>query len=285
MLRGAFSVGKDGAPVECLCFSEDGGQTSGDPEPIPKLPDGRPFHISDLAYTHLIEGRTITFAGWAPVPTDSSKLDKSGELFTQGVLRRFHLDTKEWDKPYYFPESWGLNEGSLVRAGNGDLVAAFRAQMIGVPIHSDHEMGMATLRSTDNGKTWSEPAHHFLYGYHHCGLIMLADGQILLTYVVRIGELDGMTYHGVETVLSRDHGATWDWDRRYILFRWPHPSTHSPQSVCLSNQQILTVFMHDTRYSWTDLDGHPYKDKLTLGHLAHVSVVIWRVSDDEAPRR
>jgi hypothetical protein len=33
--------------------------------------------------------------------------------------------------------------------------------------------------------------------------------------------------------------------------------------------------MHDARYSWTDLDGHPYTDKLTLGMLAHVSAVFW----------
>jgi len=285
MLRGTFPVGKEGAPADCLCFSEDRGQTWEDPEPMPKLPDARPFHISDLAYTHLIEDSTITFAGWAPVPTGASKLGESGALFTQGVFRRFHLATRIWDEPHFFPKDWALNEGSLVRAANGDLVAAFRTQMVGVPIHSDHEMGMATLRSGDNGKTWSEPAHHFLYGHHHCGLIKLADGRILLTYVVRIGVLDGITYHGVEAVLSRDHGVTWDWDCRYILFRWPHPSTHSPQSVCLSDGQILTVFMHDTRYSWTDLDGHVYKDKLTLGHLAHVSVVIWRVSDEEAPGR
>ena len=47
--------------------------------------------------------------------------------------------------------------------------------------------------------------------------------------------------------------------------------------MCLSNQQILTVFMHDTRHSWTDLEGHPYKDKLTMSMVAHVSVVIWSV--------
>ena len=281
MLRGTFPLSSDkDAPADCLCFSDDGGQTWGDPVPVPTLPDARPFHISDLAYTHLIEGGTVTFAGWSPVPTIAAKAGESGELFTQGVLRCYHLDTNEWDEPYYFPEAWGLNEGSLIRAANGDVVAAFRTQMIGVPIHSDHEMGMATLRSTDNGRTWSEPAHHFLYGYHHCGLILLADGRILLTYVVRIGELDGLTYHGVEAVVSNDHGVTWDWERRYILCRWPHPSTHSPQSVCLSDGRILTVFMHDTRYSWTDLDGHPYRDKLTLGHLAHVSVVIWRLRDD-----
>ena len=277
VLRNVFRIANEDTSADCLRFSEDAGQTWGDPEPMPELPDGHPFY-TDVAYTHLVEGNTITFAG--STRTDVHANWQEGNLFTQGVIRRYHLDTRTWDEPHLFPRDWALNEGSLVRASNGDLVAAFRTQMVGVPIHSDHEMGLATLRSTDNGKTWSQPAHHFLYGYHHCGLILLADGRILMTYAARIGELDGMTYHGVEAVLSSDHGVTWDWGRRWILFRWPHPSTHSPQSVCLSDGRIFTVFMHDTRYSWTDQEGHPWKDKLTLGHPAHVSVVIWHIPDD-----
>ena len=62
---------------------------------------------------------------------------------------------------------------------------------------------MDIYMSSDNGKTWSEPAHHFLYGCHHCNLLALPDGRILMTYAARIGELDGMTYHGVEAVLTQ----------------------------------------------------------------------------------
>ncbi|GAH40451.1 unnamed protein product, partial [marine sediment metagenome] len=255
-------------------LSDDAGQTWSELKPLPSRgPDGRIIHISDLAYTPLVEAGDVTFVGWTPL--EGYARWKSGELFTQGVLWRFHPDTQTWDEPYYFPKSRALNEGSLTRAKNGDLIAAFRTQMIGVPIDSDHWMGLATMRSTDEGKTWSEPAHHFLYGAHHCNLLTLPDGRILMTYAARIGELEGRTYHGVEAVFSHDHGAHWDWRRRYILFRWPNQGPHSPQSVALSDGRILTVFMHDTQYSWTDSDRHPYVDKVNLAFVGNVSVVIW----------
>ena len=57
----------------------------------------------------------------------------------------------------------------------------FRTQMIGVPMQSDHYMGIATSVSSDNGKTWGEPAHHFRYGHVHQSFLNLADGRILHT--------------------------------------------------------------------------------------------------------
>ena len=281
-------------------LSDDAGQTWTKMKPLPthapdgkhmradnsinswvRMPDDHIICASDLAYTPLVEGGVVTFVRWATHEGEGRELD-SGKLFTRGVLWRFHPDTETWDEPYYFPKSWGLNEGSLVRAKNGDLVAAFRTQMIGVPMPSDHWMGLATTRSTDEGKTWSEPAHHFLYGVHHCNLITLPDGRILMTYVARIGELEGRTSHGVEAVISHDHGVTWDWPHRYIVFRWPYPCSHSPQSVRLSDGRIFTIFMHNAHYSWTDSDRHPFKDKLQRVFNGHVSAVIWSV-DEPAP--
>ena len=40
-----------------------------------------------------------------------------------------------------------------------------------------------------------------------------------MTYAARIGELEGRTYHGIEGVLSHNHGATWDWRHRYYFDR------------------------------------------------------------------
>ena len=103
----------------------------------------------------------------------------------------------------------------------------------------------------------------------------LPDGRILMTYAARLGEVEGVTYHGVEAVLSEDHGATWDWQHRYILFRWPDQITHSPQSVRLSDGRILTIFLHGTSFSWTDGDLPATKNGINLVHLGNVSVVIW----------
>jgi len=258
---------------ETISYSEDGGKTWSNPEPCPSLPDGRPCH-TDVAYNPLVEGDTVTFMLWTPVEPGYSRWE-TGELFSEAFVRRYHIESKTWDDPIFLPRQWGLNEGSLIRAANGDLVAAIRTQMIGVPIENDHWMGLATTVSTDNGKTWSKPGHHFRYGRHHCTLLNLPDGRILMTYLVRIGQLDGKVFHGIEAVISNDNGQNWDWDHRYIISRHPLGSTHSPQSVRLSDGRILTVFQCDMSYTWTENGGNPRNNGINLTMLGNVSVVIW----------
>ena len=258
-------------------FSDDAGQSWGEPEPIRlKMPDGREVGLSDLSYHPLVEGNTLTFVGWVSLPgNDNDALWKKGEVGWSSMLLRYHVDTHTWDTPYVIPIEGGA-EGAVTRAKNGDLVAAFRPQLLGVPNPmTDHWMGLSTSRSADNGKTWSPPALHNLYGHHHTNLLTLPDGRILMTYAARIGELDGRTYHGVEAVFSHDNGASWDWKHRYILFRWNNQVTHSPQSVWLSDGRILTIFQHDMSYSWTDSDLAPEKNGVNLVMLGNVSAVIW----------
>ncbi len=250
-----------------LWFSVDAGANWTDPETIPPLPDGREWH-TDVAYTSLVEDNTVTLLGWAKLEGYSRW--KEGANMGQCVLRRYHLDDHTWDAPYLFPEPWGLNEGSLTRAQNGNLVAAFRTQMIGVPIQSDHYMGIATSVSRDNGRTWCEPARHLRYGHVHQSFLHLTGGRILMTYAARIGELEGRSYHGIEAVVSHDNGATWDWEQRYILFRWTEECMHSPRSALLADGRILTVFMCHTMASWSDSDAHAGGQG-----PAHTSAVIW----------
>lgn len=190
-------------------------------------------------------------------------------------MRAYNVGTHTWGEPSFFPENWYGDEGSLTRARNGDLIAAFRTLRPGVPYLSDHYMGIFTTRSSDNGVTWSEPAVHFLYGHHHCSLLVLGDGRILMTYVARIGELDGRTYHGIEAVVSQDNGATWDWERRCILFRGSNEAMHSPQSVQLSDGGILTSFMYHTDFTWCEGERVPGVTNV-LG-IGHVSAAIWSV--------
>ena len=162
------------------------------------------------------------------------------------------------------------SEASLTRAKNGDLVASFRSSRPGIPAPSDHWRGILTARSTDDGRTWTRPDVHSLYGHVHHSLMTFPDGRILMTYAARIGELDGKTYHGHEAVFSHDHGQTWDWGRRYILFRGTDGAMHRPQSVLLSDGRVLTVVMHPISFTW--------KDEQTQGNLigiSQVSTVIW----------
>ena len=112
---------------------------------------------------------------------------------------------------------------------------------------------------------------HFKYGKVHTDLITLKDGRILMTYAARMGELEGKVYHGIEAVISRDHGRTWDWDKRFILFRWAmHQTMHSPCSLELADGRILTLFLYHYGAQWgkTGVGG----SARTLGIT---SAVIW----------
>ena len=240
-------------------FSQDGGKTWSKEEKVAALPDGR-RPITDVSPNMLIEGDTIRFMFYA----------RGGTL-----MRPYNHVQRKWGKPYSFPKSWmdmaRCSEASITRAKNGDLVGSFRSSRPDIPAPSDHWRGIVTARSTDNGKTWTRPQVHSLYGHVHHTLLTLPDGRILMTYAARLGELDGKLYHGHEAVISHDHGKTWDWKRRFILFRGTDGAMHSPRSVLMRNGRVFTIFMHPVSYTW--------RDKQTRGNLialSNVSAVIWK---------
>ncbi len=244
-----------------LLFSDDAGHTWSDPEPIPPLSGGLKTY-TDLALNGLVEGDTVTFIFFTRV--GDTKRDVS-------FIRRYNVGSRTWSDPQFFPRTWNSNEGSITRAKNGNLVAAFRFVMPGIPQPSDHWCGQFTTISKDDGKTWSEPSVHLKYGHVHQSLLPFPDGRTLMTYASRIGELEGRNYHGIEAVMSYDHGETWDWARRYILFRWSSGYMHGPQSVLLSDGRILTSFMYHTDFPWANDDP----DQGPIRFMGHVSVVIW----------
>ena len=75
-----------------------------------------------------------------------------------------------------------------------------------------------------------------------------------MTYVVRKGYVktkDGYPQYGIEAVISRDHGKTWDLDHKFILSSWKAnrkddfswwAACQSTSSVLLPDGSILTVF-------------------------------------------
>lgn len=254
-------------------FSDNAGETWSEKELIPTLPDGREYW-TDLSYQPMIEGSTAYFVLYAVDPV-------------QTFIRPYNFNTHKWGEPTFFPKDPHgrlTSEGSVTRAQNGDLVAVLRTTSPGIPSYSDHWRGIATTRSTDDGKTWSELTQHSLLGNVHATVQTLADGRILMTYASRIGELEGMVFHGIEAVLSYDNGLTWDWDHRYILCRWPlDQGMHSPQSRVLSDGRILTIYAHTTSFPWTDTDTDPWTNGVNVVNIGNVSVVIWRLEAGGTP--
>jgi hypothetical protein len=108
--------------------------------------------------------------------------------------------------------------------------------------------------SKDQGKTWSDLKILYEWGRHHPSMVLRPDGTILMTYVVRLGYPDtaeGFPQFGVEAVVSRDNGQTWDLEHRYVLAAWVgrmkganawYCGTQSTSTVLLPDGTILTAF-------------------------------------------
>ena len=227
------------------CISHDKGQTWGEKRPFPTVPDGR---VTTRHGTVLVEGLTVS-----GVFTTERTSDVAGWT-AESMIRRSRDGGHTWNEGIWLPPQWQVSEGSLVRAADGALVVSLRtAQAHGMPSYCDHWRRITTARSLDDGSTWTDHQIHFDYGKVHSGLVRLSTGDILMTYAARMGELDGEMYHGIEAVLSRDCGQTWDWDNRFILFRWAmHQGMHSPVSVELSDGRILTVFLFHYDAPWNN---------------------------------
>ena len=153
------------------------------------------------------------------------------------------------------PQWHGVSEVALVRAKNGNIVAACRTDMARQYLGNiDHYEGLGICHSNDDGKTWSNVDRLYDYGRHHPCLVLLPDDSILMTYVVRLGyprDAKGFPQFGIEAVLSHDHGASWDLRHRYILAKWSGnrtgtnewwPSSQATSTILLPDGYLLTAF-------------------------------------------
>ncbi|MDA0659865.1 MAG: sialidase family protein [Planctomycetota bacterium] len=147
--------------------------------------------------------------------------------------------------------SWpGYSEISIIRAKNGNLVAAcrkntpFRFEKLG----KDHYSGLGVSVSKDNGVTWSNMNLLYDWGRHHPSVAILENGDLVMSYVVRLGypdTVDGYAQYGIEAVVSHDHGESWDLDHRYLLSVWHDVRWQAPQltsTVALPDNSLLTAF-------------------------------------------
>ena len=230
-------------------FSTDYGKTWGHPVPIARSSDDKPWYIWDppLVDRDPRTGKIIQLAetGYRQSGTDSQ------------ASIRFSTDLGQtWSRSITVPEWHGVNEVSLFRAGNGDLLAACRTdvpdRLEGKTL--DHYEGLGISISRDHGRTWSAVKKLYDYGRHHPSLVLMRNKDIVMTYVVRLGyvdDQDGFPQFGIEAVVSHDHGATWDLDHRYLLHVWSGkrkgesywwPSSQATSSTRSRDGSITTAF-------------------------------------------
>ena len=174
---------------------------------------------------------------------------------SQAFMRTSTDMGQTWGGNVRVPQWSAFNEVALVRAANGDIVAACRSKLA-EKFHGkiDHYEGLGYSRSKDNGQTWSEVKTLYEYGRHHPSMVVLPNEDIVMTYVVRLGYPDdaaGFRQFGIEAIVSHDHGASWDMDRRYVLHTWSAnrkdrrawwASSQATSTLQLPDGQLLTAF-------------------------------------------
>ena len=181
--------------------------------------------------------------------------------FSSGI--RFSYDGGVTYPEEIKPPSWNdgtdgvaASEVAVCRAGNRDLVAACRTRnYVRFPKEKysiDHYSGLGVSLSRDNGYTWTKIEVLYEYGRHHPCMVLMPNDDIVMTYVNRLGLLerehrrvdeDGYPQWGVEAVISRDNGRSWDLAHRYILGKWSGMSqAQATATVLLPDGSLLTAF-------------------------------------------
>ena len=259
-------------------FSGDYGDTWEGPLPVASASNGQPWYSWDPclvdrdpgtgAVRCLVETGYNWEGGWADDPAG----------YQQAFLRCSTDGGRTWSEDLRVPQWHGVSEVALLRAENGNLVAACRTDMARQYVGNiDHYEGLGTCLSQDDGRTWSQVTRLYDYGRHHPSLVLLPGGEILMTYVVRVGyprDAQGLPRFGVEAVVSRDHGATWDLPHRLILAEWSGnrtgptewwPSSQATSTVLLPDGSVLTAFGTGYR-SQPNAEGKPTPRDVGLIH-------------------
>ena len=234
-------------------FSSDFGQTWKRTESI--VPHGEMYTWDPLLVVRGADGRIERLAEGCWKPTGITRESPMGH-YSQAYLRFSADEGRTWSDAAKVPQWLGVNELSMIVARNGDWVAACRLD--NPPWSTRREFristrGLACLVSKDQGKTWSDMKVLYEFGRHHPSMVVLPDGRILMTYVVRLGYPNtaaGFPQFGVEAVVSSDNGQTWDMEHRYILAKWEGNLRGEDSWYC-------SVQSTSTRLAagWNDSDG------------------------------
>jgi hypothetical protein len=218
----------------------------------------------------------------------SDNLQPDGHF--QGYVRFSSDEGRTWRDEIKVPEWYAVNEAAFLRTKNGDILAACRTDNPDrFKGEIDHYGGLGVSISKDNGKTWSKVSLLYEWGRHHPSLVLMPNGEIVMSYVVRKGyslTRDGFPQFGIEAVVSRDNGLTWDLDHRYLLHVWPgnrkgpDENRPGPQPWWASCQSTSTALLPDG--TMLTAFGTGYRTKVGPNNQClqrDVGLVLWRLGN------
>jgi len=217
-------------------FSHDHGRTWNERVEVPPAPDGQPLGLEGNPLVERdAEGNAVRIAQIGQTLEGAAPHWKITEY-----IRWSEDDGRTWPR-VVCPEAWrytethagetyqvGASEGSLVRAANGDLVAAVRtfvpAWFAAHPHYEDSLERTAVLISKDDGETWSPMQTVFKTGRHHPVLLRMSNGDLVMTVIRRVDFRDDRLTscrRGCDAVVSRDNGVTWDVEHAIVIDDFP----------------------------------------------------------------
>ena len=160
-----------------------------------------PYALSDpLLRTGSAYGKIIQHGDTLIMPIYNRAIPELGAVnpeppyFECSYVVRSHDDGLTWGDPSLISVEAG--ETALLALPNGELIAVTRRQAL--------ERSLWSLRSADGGVTWSEPAQVTGAMQHPGDLLLLKNGDILLTY----GNRNDPPCR-IEGRVSRDGGHSW----------------------------------------------------------------------------
>jgi len=217
-------------------FSHDHGRTWDERVEVPPAPDGQPLGLEGNPLVERdAEGNAVRIAQIGQTLEGAAPHWKITEY-----IRWSEDDGRTWPR-VVCPEAWrytethagetyqvGASEGSLVRAANGDLVAAVRtfvpAWFAAHPHYEDSLERTAVSISKDDGETWSPMQTVFKTGRHHPVLLRMSNGDLVMTVIRRVDFRDDRLTscrRGCDAVVSRDNGVTWDVKHTIVIDDFP----------------------------------------------------------------
>ncbi|MBI4244186.1 MAG: exo-alpha-sialidase [Planctomycetes bacterium] len=227
-----------------ICESKDGGRRWSHPwqVDISKFCPAGPFGCGARGHVVLPDGTFMFFVG----TYESPQRPKEYVIISKDGGHTFDA--------YYQITNMGA-DSSFTRLQSGKLLGFLRINGADYPRRGAHpdiaNLGekvhfMALTESLDNGKTWSHPVKVTEYNEIPGHILVLKDGNVVVTFGVRHFPL------GIQALISHDEGKTWDWDKK-ILLSWNgslcrtsnghvrHSIGH-PFSVELPDGKILTSY-------------------------------------------